>query len=218
MSLDAVVKHDNTLSNDMQHPHRPPVPPRPPKPMPTKNVVLTHKFNKVVYALAIRTTTDVVYDKEYKYTLTEMLSDITDALVSNFQKIAKVSEAFDHLMADCPEEFNTLKEIADYINVNGDPKSELIQLIDTKVDKEEGKGLSSNDFTDVLKAKLENDYTAEQLTEIFNNQDAINASISQRVLILEETPNIIVDDNEEGTHVPDNNVWMMLNGQYPGED
>lgn len=213
MSLDAVVKHNN-LSNDMQHPHRPPVPPKPPKVLPTKNVVLTHKFNRAIYALAIRTTTDVVYDKNYKYTLTEMLCDITDALTSNFQKIAQVSEAFNHLMADCPEEFNTLKEIADYINVHGDPKSELIQIIDNKVDKEEGKGLSTNDFTDLLLAKLRDDYTKEQLDEIFTNQTEINNSIAARVLQLEEAPNIIVDDTEEGDNVPDNNIWMMLNGQY----
>ena len=124
-----------------------PCPPKPkPKPaphdLPTRNVVLTKEFNKVLYSLAVRTTTDAVFDTKYKYTLTEMLCDISDALITNFERIAQVSEAFNALIAECPEEFDTLKEIADYIRVDGDPKSALIELIDTKVDKEEGKNPS----------------------------------------------------------------------------
>lgn len=41
--------------------------------------------------------------------------------------------------------------------------------LDAKVDKEEGKGLSSNDFTELLKAKLEALPTAEQIEEMIRN-------------------------------------------------
>ena len=41
--------------------------------------------------------------------------------------------------------------------------------IDLKVDKEEGKGLSTNDFTELLKAKLEALPTADQLEEMIKN-------------------------------------------------
>ena len=41
--------------------------------------------------------------------------------------------------------------------------------LDAKVDKEEGKGLSTNDFTELLKAKLEALPTADQLEEMIRN-------------------------------------------------
>lgn len=211
MSLDTVVNHNH-------HPHpAPPGPgPRPPKPapgpLPTKNVILTHKFNKAVYALAVRTTTDAVFDTKYKYSLTEMLSDLTDAMTTSFTRIAALSEAFNALMADCPEEFNTLREIADYINVNGDPKSALIELIDTKVEKVEGMGLSHNDFDDIMKAKLENDYTKEQLDEIFHEYAVIDEAMRERITTLEMDNNIHI--SEDGSEIKDNDVWIRIQDAY----
>lgn len=211
MSLDTVVNH-----NHHPAPPCPPCPPRPPQPapkvLPTKNVILTHKFKKTVYALAVRTTTDAVFDSKYKYTLTEMLCDITDALTSSFQKIATLSEGFNALMKDCPEEFNTLKEIADYINVNGDPKSELINLIDTKVDKVEGMGLSHNDFDDIMKAKLVNDYSREQIDEIFHEYAIMTEDLRERVAALEMDNNVHISEN--GTEIKNGDIWIRLKGAY----
>ena len=48
-------------------------------------------------------------------------------------------------------DFDTLQEIATQVKSN----KNLEQLLTGKVDKEEGKGLSTNDFTNELKAKLE---------------------------------------------------------------
>ena len=207
MSLDTVVNH---------HHHPQPAPPRPPKPapkpLPTKNVILTHKFNRAVYALAVRTTTDAVFDTKYKYSLTEMLSDLTDAMTTNFRKVAQLSEAFNELMADCPEEFGSLKEIADYINVNGDPKSALIQLIDTKVTQVEGMGLSHNDFDDIMKAKLENDYTKEELNEIFAEYNILTDEMKERITTLEMDNNIHV--SEDGSDIKDNDVWIRITDSY----
>jgi hypothetical protein len=188
-----------------------PCPPKPkPKPaphdLPTRNVVLTKEFNKVLYSLAVRTTTDAVFDTKYKYTLTEMLCDISDALITNFEKIAQVSEAFNALMADCPEEFDTLKEIADYININGDPKSALIELIDTKVDKEEGKGLSTHDLTDVLFEKLTNDYTREELDVLFNQ-------VTTRIVTLERANNIQFS-TEEPEGIKSKDIWFQSISEY----
>ena len=174
-------------------------------PTESKNVVLTKTLNGVVYALAIRTTTDMVFTTDYKYTLTELLQDIESALTDHSRKIANVSEGFNALMKDCPEEFNTLKKIADYLNINGDPKSALIQMIEAKQDAEEGKGLSTNDFTDLLKTKLENGYSKEDLDEKFE-------IIQKRISDVEEANNIFMTERSEVTdeEVKNNDIWFKI--------
>lgn len=213
----------NTLSNDALS-HKPDHKRKPKGPLPVQKVILTRKFHNTVYELAVRTNTDAVFDAKYKYTVTEMLEDITNALITNFQNIAKVSEAFNALMEGCPEEFNTLKEIADYINVNGDPKSELIELIDNKVDKIEGKGLSTHDLTDVLYDKLVNGYTKEELDEKFEiitdelgNIKTNIIEVEDRVQALEEKTNVEIGDAPAET-VKDNDIWFKLHSEYVPQD
>lgn len=68
---------------------------------------------------------------------------------------AKISAAIDDLIGGAPETYNTLQEIAEYILNNQDVMTTLNNAIGGKVDKEDGKGLSAEDFTTTLKAKLE---------------------------------------------------------------
>lgn len=68
---------------------------------------------------------------------------------------AKISAAIDGLIGGAPETYDTLKEIADYIATHQDAADALTAAVGGKVDKETGKGLSANDFTDALKAKLD---------------------------------------------------------------
>lgn len=72
------------------------------------------------------------------------------------------------IIANAPEDYNTLKEIADYIasdktnaaNINntlsnhGSSITAINTNLNSKVDKVEGKGLSTNDYTDEDKEKL----------------------------------------------------------------
>ena len=154
------------------HPH-PPKPPKPPKPprIESKDIILTKKLNHVLYELIVKTRGYMVYvdedGKSDKITLTEKLSDIADALLEINEKCDTFDNKFADLMRDAPETFDSFKEVWDYVNINGDPKSELIAMIESKQDKEEGKGLSTHDLTDVLYEKLTNDYTREELDEKF---------------------------------------------------
>lgn len=59
------------------------------------------------------------------------------------------------LVGGAPEMLDTLKEIADAIQENETVIETLDVMVGGKVDKVEGMGLSSNDFTDELKAKLD---------------------------------------------------------------
>lgn len=68
---------------------------------------------------------------------------------------AKIQAAIDELVNGAPEAYDTLKEIADYIDEHKVVSDVLEAAIGNKVDKVEGKGLSTEDFTTALKEKLE---------------------------------------------------------------
>lgn len=206
------------------HPPKPPHPPHPPKPEPVKfqsiNTVLTKKVNNTIYELMVRTTTDQVLDKN-GVTVTEQLSNIFDLLTTSKREVKEIRDEYDRICGDAPEFFNSFKEVWDYVNVNGDPKSELLKLINSKVESEEGKGLSTNDFTDILKEKLEKGYTAKELDEKFEvvkkGQADFEVEIEQRiekvenrVKALEEEPNICIASDPSEVKVDNGEMWFLV--------
>ncbi len=93
---------------------------------------------------------------------------------------SKISTAIDGLIGGAPETYNTMKKIADYIASHKDVADALNSAISGKVDKEAGKGLSSEDFTTALKNKLESlpDITAEQVAAWTDKADKTEATQS----------------------------------------
>ena len=90
-------------------------------------------------------------------TKTQVAADIATAtadMATNAAVSQAVSNAVDALIDGAPGTYDTLKEIADYIAQDGEAAAAMTELIATKVDKVEGMGLSANDFTDALLAKL----------------------------------------------------------------
>ena len=88
---------------------------------------------------------------------TQVAADIAAAtadMATNAAVSQAVSDAVDALIDGAPGTYDTLKEIADYIAQDGEAAAAMTELIATKVDKVEGMGLSANDFTDALLAKL----------------------------------------------------------------
>ena len=81
----------------------------------------------------------------------------------------KISTAISGLIGGAPETYDTLKEIADYIGTHQEAADALNAAIGNKVDKVEGKGLSTEDFTTALKTSLEGlaglGLTAEKVAE-----------------------------------------------------
>ncbi len=69
----------------------------------------------------------------------------TDELISG-----KVAE----IIADAPEDFDTLKELSDWIYSHEDSAAAMNSAISGKVDKVSGMGLSQNSFTNAEKSKL----------------------------------------------------------------
>lgn len=129
--------------------------------------------------------------------LSDRLVDVAEALNSvitgeEVENIAAAAVA--QLLVDAPEAFDTFKEIADYLSNNEDVINALNTAIHNKVDKVEGKGLSTHDFTDEYKAKLDN---------LAENSTHVEAS--------ETNGNILVNDEELQVYVhPDEDGWKHL--------
>ena len=101
---------------------------------------------------------------------------------------AKISAAIDELIGGAPETYDTLKEIAEYILNNQDVMSTLNNAIGNTVDKEDGKGLSAEDFTAALKAKLDAlpAITAEDVENWNNKADKSTATVTSAGLMSAE--------------------------------
>ena len=78
-----------------------------------------------------------------------------DSLPTSDNVDSKISAAIDALIDGAPETYDTLKEIADYLATHQNEYTALLTTIAGKVDKIEGKGLSTEDFTTALKNKLD---------------------------------------------------------------
>jgi len=102
---------------------------------------------------------------------TNGLTYFWDKIKSNFAKKAetytkaetdtKITEKVAEIVADAPEDFDTLKEMSDWISSHEEDASAMnsailanTSAISGKVDKVTGKGLSTEDFTTAEKSKL----------------------------------------------------------------
>ena len=84
-----------------------------------------------------------------------------DSYYTKPQTDARITEKVAEIVADAPEDFDTLKEISDWISSHEDSAAAMNSAIQAnttaitgKVDKETGKGLSTNDYTTEEKTKL----------------------------------------------------------------
>ena len=180
----------------------------------SKNTVLTKKLNNVLYELMVKTRSDMVYIDD-STTLTERLSEITDLLIQHEQNDVELKQAYEELVGDSNSSYNSFKEIWDYINVNGNPKSELIKLIDSKQASEEGKGLSECDFTSVMREKLVNGYSKEELDEKFEfvMKNAVSQDILDAIENLENKSNTVVSQSASGDaydDLADGSCWYQV--------
>jgi len=84
-----------------------------------------------------------------------------DSYYTKPQTDARITEKVAEIVSDAPEDFDTLKEMSDWIDSHEDSAAAMNTAIQAnttaiagKVDKVSGKGLSTNDFTTSEKAKL----------------------------------------------------------------
>lgn len=119
-----------------------------------KNAILQKKIEGAVVDLMVKTCAEnVVVDAAGK-TLAAELSEIM-TLIAGKATSAHIDSRITALVGAAPEALDTLKEIADALNNDPDFAATITTQLAGKVDKVDGKGLSSEDFTTELKAKLE---------------------------------------------------------------
>lgn len=126
-----------------------------------------------------KTLIDVIGESKYDDTELKARVSANETAIAGMDKTIddKVAEGINAFATEVSGDgvFNTFKELVEYVSTHGQEAAELAsgitvlqQLVGNtpvseqiataiadKVDKEEGKGLSSNDFTDSLMAKLE---------------------------------------------------------------
>ena len=141
-----------------------------------QNVVLKKQINGVITDLYPKTSVQNIIDLESQKALKTIISELIDSIGTkaadaDFQDL---KTKFNNLVQDAPEAYDTLVEISNYIASHKTEYEALLAVSGNKVDKEEGKGLSSNDFTDELLTKLTDLYTK---ADIDNKLSEINAKI-----------------------------------------
>ena len=116
-----------------------------------------------------------------------------------------VNAAIASVVDNAPATFDTLKEIATWIETEGVDTAELAAGIAGKVDKEAGKGLSTEDFTTAYKTKLD---------DIDNQKLDIPTSVSSSTITTPTVNSIpLYTLGNNGDYVlctPD--AWLNING------
>ena len=153
--------------------------------MAAKNVILRKKIEGVIYDLLPQTNFDQVLQVADNKTLTQVVTELLASIAEKASntEFQQYKTAFDGLMQDAPETYNTLKEIGDYITSHTSEYEALLAISNNKVDKVKGKQLSTEDFTTELKTKLEQLYTKAQIDGLFDTAngkiDANTAAIAK---------------------------------------
>ena len=121
-------------------------------------------YEGIINDLMIKTKTDNVYLPDGVTLLSAKLSEIVtsinsmstdiDALPTVSEVNTAISNAIDALIDGAPATYDTLKEISDYIATHQSEYEAIVAAIAGKVDKVEGKGLSTEDYTTAEKTKL----------------------------------------------------------------
>lgn len=126
----------------------------------TQAILKQIKISGVLYDIIAKSNAENVTvpykgaDTTLANALSGIIADMTN-LPTDSNIDAKISAAIDELIGGAPETYDTLKEIADYIETHKTAADALTAAIGNKVDKIDGKGLSTEDFTTALKEKLD---------------------------------------------------------------
>ncbi len=122
---------------------------------------------------------------------------------------AFVKTLISNLINGAPEALDTLKEIADALGENDDAVQALNAAIGNKVDKVQGKGLSTNDFTTYEKDKLAGISAGAEI----NVQSDWNVSDVTSDAFIKNKPTIPTKTsqltNDSGYKTTDNDTWKQ---------
>ena len=112
----------------------------------------------------------------------DLRSDLTSEISRATGRENEIEAKIDALIGDAPEIMDSLPELIDVINTHA-------ELIAGKVDKQTGKGLSTNDYTTEEKTKLAglSNYNDSEVKELITALTLKVSALEERVTAL-ETP------------------------------
>lgn len=112
----------------------------------------------------------------------DLRSDLTSEISRATGRENEIEAKIDTLIGDAPEIMDSLPELIDVINTH-------TELIAGKVDKQTGKGLSTNDYTTEEKTKLAglSNYNDSEVRELITALTLKVSALEERVAAL-ETP------------------------------
>ena len=119
-------------------------------------------------------------------TVDDTLSETsTNAIQNKAVQVAinAVSTKVDNIIKDAPEAYDTFKEIADYISTHKTEYEALLAISSKKVDKVDGKGLSTNDFTAAYKTKLDGIATGANKTIVDSEMSSTSTNPVQNKVV-----------------------------------
>ena len=128
--------------------------------MAVKNAILKAMVEGVLTDIMVKTNAEnvIVTDGGVEKTLAAKLAEIINSTANGITEEEvdeKIAAAVSGIIDGAPEAYDTLKEVFDYIEKHEEAATALNNAIGNKVDKVEGKGLSTNDFTDAYKNALD---------------------------------------------------------------
>lgn len=141
--------------------------------MATKNAILKGLVEGQIVELLVKSNVENVLMEDGSTTLAAKLSEMVTEIgkkADSTEVTKEIQTAIDALIDGAPGTYDTLKEISDYLSTHANEYTALVQtvagkasqadleelerVVGGKVDKVEGMGLSSNDYTTAEKEKL----------------------------------------------------------------
>ena len=150
--------------------------------------------NDLLYC--VQTAKDKVDKVEGKDLSTNDFTDEYKTILDDIDSIitTKVSEEISDVISTAPSSLDTLKKLADALNNDADFATTVTNMIAAKVDKEEGKGLSTNDFTNEHKTLLEslsmNNFKYVDKTSLISFSTSIDRTWTTKLDLCEALKNV----------------------------
>ena len=198
----------------------------------SKNILFKAKRENEIFDVFAQTTANnVIVDKATGETLKQRLLAISKQLASSdssvAEQVAEVKAQVNALIADAPEAYDTLKEIADWINTHQTEYQELNRLvagIDAAIAAKVGNLGESATVKDFVEAKVAEEAARAQQSEtsleekinktfvLFDSEEAFEASgfNGLAAIILPDDPIEVGTETELIAAAADENKKIML--------
>lgn len=198
----------------------------------SKNILFKAKRENEIFDVFAQTTANnVIVDKATGETLKQRLLAISKQLASSdssvAEQVAEVKDQVNALIADAPEAYDTLKEIADWINTHYTEYQELSRLvagIDAAIAAKVGNLGESATVKDFVEAKVAEEAARAQQSEtsleekisktfvLFDSEEAFEVSgfNGLAAIILPDDPIEVGTEEELIAAATDENKKIML--------